>query len=170
MRPLTLRPIQKPMVDFARRTMRTVHVELKEANAFIARFHRHHKPCVGHRFSIGAVSELGLCGVVVVGRPVARHTNQSSIVEVTRLCSDGTPNACSYLYQAAARAAKALGYARIQTFILISESGVSLKACGWIRGHTSRGGSGWQSRDNRRSDQPTEPKVLWYKWLDEILA
>ena len=145
------------------------HMELKDANAFVARSHRHHKPVVGHRFSIGAVSELGLCGVAIVGRPVARHTDQRNIVEVTRLCTDGTKNACSFLYSACARAARDLGYQKIQTFILESESGTSLKATGWTRGHISYGGKGFQNREGRRSDQPTCPKVLWYKILEDLL-
>lgn len=149
--------------------MKLKHVELGEANEFVALLHRHHKPVVSHRFSVGCTGdERGdeLLGVAIVGRPVARNTDYRSVVEVTRLCTNGTPNACSFLYSAAARAAKALGYARVQTFILASESGVSLKATGWTQGHTTEGGS-WNrpSRGNRREDQPQEAKVLWYKDL-----
>lgn len=145
--------------------MEIIHVELSEANAFVTEKHRHHKPTAGHRFSLGAWHEFDVVGVAIVGRPVARNTDQRNIVEVLRLCTDGTPNACSFLYSACARAAKALGYRRIQTFILKSESGISLKATGWKQGHTTAGGDGWQSRAGRRTDQPTEPKVLWYKDL-----
>ena len=42
------------------------------------------------------------------------------VVEVTRLCTDGTKNACSFLYGAAARIAKEMGYKQIQTYILES--------------------------------------------------
>lgn len=31
-----------------------VPITLKEANAFVERYHRHHKPVVGHKFSIAA--------------------------------------------------------------------------------------------------------------------
>jgi len=145
--------------------LKLVHVELDTANAFVTDLHRHHKRVTGHRFSIGAVDTLTdlLVGVAIVGRPVARMTDQKYTVEVIRLCTDGTKNACSFLYGAASRAAQALGYIRIQTFILESESGVSLKATGWSKGHTTAGGDGWQSRPGRKTDQPTEPKVLWYK-------
>lgn len=145
--------------------MRLLHLELSAANAFIEQLHRHHKPAVGHRFSIGAEKDFSLVGVAIVGRPVARMTDQYNIVEVVRLCTDGTSNACSFLYSAAARAAQALGYKRIQTFILASEPGTSLKATGWKQGHTTAGGDGWQSRKGRRTDQPTDPKVLWYRDL-----
>jgi hypothetical protein len=150
-------------------TLKLMHVELAQANAFVARLHRHHKPVTGHRFSIaaydGLAPETGTKGVAIIGRPVARMTDQYNVVEVLRLCTDGSPNACSFLYGAAARAASALGYRKIQTFILSSESGISLKATGWKQGHTTAGGDGWQSRAGRRQDQPTDPKTLWYKDL-----
>lgn len=149
--------------------LKLMHIELAQANAHVALLHRHHKPVVGHRFSLGAYDEdsltSGLVGVAIVGRPVARMTDQYNVVEVLRLCTDGSKNACSFLYGAAARAAAALGYRKIQTFILSSESGTSLKATGWKQGHTTAGGEGWQSRTGRRKDQPTDPKTLWYKDL-----
>ena len=143
--------------------MKVVHVELVEANAFVAALHRHHKPVVGHRFSLGAVNGSGsLCGVAIVGRPVARMTDQKNTVEVLRLCTDGTRNACSFLCGASARAARALGYSKIQTFILRSEPGTSLRAAGWVEMGPSSGGT-WNrpSRMGRREDQPLESKIRW---------
>lgn len=102
-----------------------------EANAFVAEHHRHLPPVPGHLFAIAA-AELGrICGVVIVGRPVARTLDDGVTVEVTRLCTDGTPHACSFLYGAARRAAFALGYKRIGTYILAHEPGTSLQAAGW---------------------------------------
>jgi hypothetical protein len=140
--------------------------ELKDANIFIAKHHRHHKPVVGHRFSISCWTETEQVGVAVVGRPVARKTNQRTVVEVTRLCTDGTPGACSALYAAAARAAKAIGYEKIQTFILESETGVSLKAAGWAYEQESAGGD-WncKGRTGRRVDQPMCKKHRWGRVL-----
>lgn len=147
--------------------MKIVHVELSEANDFVAIHHRHHKPVPGHRFSLGALKNSTMVGVCIVGRPVARMTDQKNIVEVTRLCTDGSPNACSALYAAAARAAKELGFQKIQTFILESEPGTSLKASGWAKESVGAGGS-WNrpSRGGRREDQPQEPKVKWSKALN----
>jgi len=140
---------------------------LSQANELVAIWHRHHKKVVGHRFSIGVYDELGVChGAAIVGRPVARMTEQYSTAEVTRLVTDGTPNACSCLYSACARTAQSMGFLRIQTFILESEPGTSLKATGWTMGHTTSGGDGWQSREGRRKDQPTDPKVLWSRNLN----
>lgn len=142
--------------------MRACRVELREANAFIASQHRHHKAVQGHRFSIGAEHGGKLVGVAVVGRPVARMTCQRTVAEVTRLATDGTRNACSLLYAQCARAAEAMGFAKIQTFILDSEPGTSLKAAGWTcEGPTAGGDWNRPSRGGRRTDQPMEPKTKW---------
>lgn len=137
---------------------------LKQANEMIARLHRHHKTVVGHRFSIGVQNSNGFVGAVVVGRPVARMTDQNNVAEVTRLVTDGTPHACSMLYAAAARAAEAMGYQKIQTFILENEPGTSLKAAGW-KFETMSGGGDWNrpSRGGRRIDQPMVRKQKWSK-------
>ncbi len=145
--------------------MRAIRVELFEANNFVLEHHRHHKPTVGHRFSIGAEHDGKLVGCVIVGRPVARMSDQKNIAEVLRLVTDGTPNACSFLYAQASRAAKELGFTKIQTFILQSEPGTSLKASGWKNVGLTSGGT-WHTRANRRSDQPEELKVKWVKELN----
>lgn len=141
-------------------------IELKTANTFIASFHRHHKPVVGHRFSISAWEEDKLVGVAICGRPVSRELNTLKVLEVTRLCTDGTKHVCSMLYAAAARAATAIGYERIQTYLLASEPATSVKAAGWrLDAHVK--GRNWNcpSRGGRRTDQPMEDKQRWCKDL-----
>ena len=142
------------------------HLELTDANAFVAQHHRHHKPVRGHRFSIGAEYDGRLVGVAIIGRPVARAVDHRNVLEVTRLCTDGTPNACSFLYSAAARAGKALGYKEIQTYILESEDGASLRASGWAR-IAKVVGRQWAHTDGkpRREDQPTDDKWRYAKTL-----
>jgi hypothetical protein len=136
-------------------------IELKEANDFVAALHRHHKPVIGHKFSLGAVLGEKLVGVAIVGRPVARMRDDGSTLEVTRLCTDGTKNACSFLYAASARAAFALGYHRIGTYILASETGRSLAGAGW-RMIGERGGGSWSRGSRPRTDKaPTERKLLF---------
>lgn len=102
-------------------------------------------------------------------RPVARLTSMlKDTLEVCRLCTDGTKNACSILYSASARICKELGYKKIQTFILLEESGISLKASGWQKESETNGDS-WIGRKNRkrRNDQPTGPKQKWSKILND---
>lgn len=141
-------------------------MELADANAFISEHHRHHKPVVGHRFSIGAKKDGVLVGVAIVGRPVARLVDKSTTLEVTRLCTNGTKNACSFLYAAAARIGRELGYQWIQTYILDSEPGTTLEAAGWEYVGTAGGGQ-WKHTDGkaRRTDQPTCLKGKWRKRL-----
>jgi hypothetical protein len=146
--------------------LRVVPLTLKQLNEIVDKLHRHHKPVRGHRFSIGVVNENGdLVGACSVGRPVSRWYDPYQVAEVTRLVTDGTKNACSILYAAAARACDAMGYKRIQTYILDSESGTSLKASGWsLDGKTV--GQQWKHTNPpgpRRTDQPTCDKRRWVK-------
>lgn len=143
--------------------MRIVPLTFRQANSLVSSWHRHHKPVRGQRFSIGAVKNDRIVGAAIVGRPVARALDPWTVAEVTRLVTNGTPNACSALYGAAARCAKSMGFSRIQTYILESEPGTSLKAAGWVcDGKLRANGVGWNNRDGRRSDQPVEPKVRWH--------
>ena len=142
-------------------SLSVVPLDFATAAAFVAKHHRHHTPPVGHKFSLGAMDGERLCGVVIVGRPVSRVRDNGLTLEVTRLCTDGTRNACSFLYGAAARACFALGYRRIGTYILKSEPGTSLKAAGWkLIGE--RGGGSWTTPSRPRDDHhPLEPKLLF---------
>ena len=149
--------------------LKTIPIELATANTLVAMWHRHHQPVVGHRFSLGVIDEDGtLHGACIVGRPVARLVAKSEVVEVTRLVTDGTRNACSILYGSAARVAKAMGYQKIQTYILEEEIGSSLKATGWECEAITRGGQ-WTHTDGkpRRTDQPNGKKSRWSKKLNE---
>ena len=108
-----------------------VPMTLREANAYVEQHHRHHGPVTGQKYSIGLSDGEKIVGVAIVGRPVSRHLDDGWTLEVNRLCTDGTKNACSMLYAAAWRAAKAMGYKRLVTYILESENGASLRAAGW---------------------------------------
>lgn len=140
--------------------MTIVPMELAEANDFVARYHRHSKPVVGHRFSIGAVKDGVLVGVAIIGRPVARMRQDGHTVEVLRLCTDGTKNACSFLYGAAWRAARALGWSRMGTYIRSDEDGTSLRAAGWRFVHQTKGYS-WSRVQRKRNESEIIDKELW---------
>jgi hypothetical protein len=149
-----------------------IPMELKDANAFVDKFHRHHHHVQGHRFSIGCIDEIGeIHGVAIVGRPVARKVNPKTVLEVTRLCTDGTKNACSFLYSASARVGKALGYGKIQTYILETEPGSSLLAANWHFGSMVIG-SAWRHTDGkpRANDHPLCDKQRWELILDTYIG
>jgi hypothetical protein len=141
-------------------------VTLVEANRFVQRFHRHHAPAVGHRWSIGLNRGTELCGVVICGRPKSRMLPQDSLIEINRLATDGTKNACSKLYGTCSAIARPMGYADIETAILEHEPGTSLRAAGFEFRRMTEGGD-WNrpSRDGRRTDQPQCPKQIWGKLL-----
>jgi len=146
--------------------LRAVPISFKDAAEFVREHHRHHTAPVGHKFSIGVVDNDDLVGVVIVGRPVSRHRDDGQTLEVTRLCTVGSKNACSFLYGAAARAAFALGYKRIGTYTLKREPGTSLVAAGWtLLGETP--GKSWSVPSRLRDDKhPIEPKFIWEKTND----
>ena len=113
--------------------MRALPLELKEANTFVEKYHRHHAPVHRDKFRFGCINDDGkLIGVIQLARPVNRYLDDGLTIEVVRCCTDGTKNACSFLYSKGARIAKEMGYKRIITYILESEDGASLKASGWI--------------------------------------
>jgi hypothetical protein len=141
--------------------MSLIPLSLAEANAFVKQVHRHHGPVVGHKFSLGAVKDDTVVGVAIVGRPVARARDDGLTLEVARLATDGTKNACSFLYGASARAAFALGYKRVGTYILASENGATLRASGWrLIGETP--GRSWSVPSRPRVDKhPLQKKLLF---------
>lgn len=124
--------------------------------------HRHHGPVVGHKFSIAAADETcTVRGVAIVGRPVSRVQDDGWTLEVNRLCTDGTRNACSFLYAAAWSATKALGYRRLITYTLAEENGASLRGAGWKLIGERRSGS-WNCPSRPRVDKhPKQNKLLW---------
>lgn len=142
-----------------------VPVTLREANAFVDEHHRHHRAPQGALFAIGAsvdVEPLSVCAVAIVGRPVARHLDDGWTAEVVRLASDGTRNACSILYAACWRAAKALGYRKLVTYTLAEEGGASLRAAGWHVVAEQTGGGSWSRRARPRVDtHPLQAKIRW---------
>jgi len=136
-------------------------ITLREANDFVGRLHRHHKPVVGHKFSIAISDGDAVRGVAIVGRPVARHLDNGWTLEVNRCCTDGVRNGCSMLYGAAWRAAKALGYKRLITYTLLEEGGASLKAANW-RLIGEAGGGNWNRKSRPRID--TEHQQIKLRW------
>lgn len=155
-----------------------VPITISDAVLFVRDHHRHHGPPQGGLFAaacactFGGPGECRICkiwdhsepqivGVAIVGRPVAMMLQDGFTCEVTRLVTNGAPNACSMLYRAAWRAAKALGYRRLVTYILDSEPGTSLKAAGF-KCLGEAGGGSWSSINRPRVDKhPLQTKIRW---------
>lgn len=141
-------------------------VSFKEAKAFVNEHHRHNVAPVGHKFSIGLTNGEKLIGVAIVGRPIARYNQDGYTLEVYRNCVlEGYKNACSMLYGATWRAAKAMGYRRLITYTLKSEPGTSLIASGWkIIGETQPKPKGWDTPSRPRNMPERYPTGQKNKW------
>lgn len=157
--------------------LRIKPISLREANKYIEQNHRHHSRVQGCKFALSVYDDETIHGVVVVGRPLSRYLDDGSTLEVTRLCTDGTYNACSILYSRSAKIAKEMGYDRIITYILEDETGTSLKASGWKLDESNIGGGDWQNCTRRIDERsyvqmslfeqkpkyPTGKKQRWVK-------
>ena len=136
-------------------------ITLREARAFVTAHHRHHRAPQGGLFAVAATDGATVRGVAISGRPVARMLADDVTAEVTRLCTLGDQNACSMLYAAAWRAARALGYRRLVTYTLPEEGGASLRAAGF-RCLGEAGGRSWSRAGRPRFDtHPTQSKLRW---------
>lgn len=128
-------------------------LSLKEAQTFINEHHRHNIAPIRDKFRIGLNDGEKVIGVVMVGRPIARHNDDGWTLEVNRLCVlDGYKDACSMLYGAAWRVTRAMGYKKLITYTLKTEPGTSLVAAGFkVIGETKATPKGW--------DVPSRPRV-----------
>ena len=146
--------------------MKIIPINLKQASEFISKYHRHHQPTVGCKFSIGLINEKKeLIGCAVCGRPVSRYLDDGLTCEINRLCViDGYKNACSMLYGACCRTAKSMGYKLIITYILESENGSSLKASNFICDGIA-GGTHWTGIRNKNQQIPNQMKKRWHRRL-----
>ena len=136
-------------------------MSLAEANEFVRKHHRSNAEVPGSKFQVAASQDGKVVGVAIVGRPVARMVDDGWTLEVNRVCTDGTKNANSFLYGAVRRAAWALGYKKIITYTLPTESGSSLRASGWREIGTAGGGT-WNRENRPRVDMhPLQKKIRW---------
>ena len=141
-------------------SLEIVPITLRTANAFVTDYHRHHPAVTGCKFAIGCEDNGKLCGVAICGRPVSRYLDDGRTLEINRLCTDGTRNACSKLYSASVRIAKAMGYKKVITYILESESGASLKASNFVC-EGKAGGTHWTGKRDKGQDIPNQMKQRW---------
>ena len=151
-------------------------ITLKDANRYVAQNHRHNIPTNGHKWSLAVYDGDRLCGVAIVGQPVARKLDDGTTIEIRRVCTDGTYNACSILYGACAAVARDMGYKRVITYTLISEPGTSLKASGFMNCGEC-GGRSWNQPSRPREETmitlfgeqkkySTEKKIRWEKHFE----
>lgn len=143
--------------------MIVVPITYREACAFIERHHRHHPPPTGQVFAVAAAKDGEIVGVATAGRPVSRRLDDGWTLEVNRVATDGTRNACSFLYGACRRIGREMGYKRFVTYTLPEEGGASLRGAGWTLVGEAGGGS-WDTPTSGRprvDRHPTQTKLRW---------
>ena len=146
--------------------LKAIPISRAEANNFVNNLHRHHVAAIGDKYRLAVVNANdAIVGVIQVGRPVARALDDGQTVEVLRCCTDGTKNACSFLYGKAVQIARLLGYKQVITYTLDTEPGTSLKAAGFTLDGITKGGS-WDCQSRPRQQKaPTCRKKRWIKEL-----
>lgn len=141
--------------------MRIVPLGLDEANAFVDQHHRHRDPVTGCKFCIGLAVDGQIVGVAIVGRPVARANDNGLVAEVNRLCTDGTRNAPSKLLSAVKKICRMMGYQRLVTYTLPTESGASLRGAGLTEIGLTKLDT-WDTPARPRVDtDPAQQKLRW---------
>ena len=135
---------------------------LRAARDYVGRYHRHSIPPVGGKFAVACYDGDRLCGVAICGRPVARYLDDGLPLEILRCCTDGTDNACSKLYGACCRIGFDMGYDRIITYTLASETGASLRAAGFTFDGIA-GGQVWTGQRHR--DYYVAPAERKHRWM-----
>jgi hypothetical protein len=143
--------------------LQVVPLDFEEANEYVRRFHRHHKPIPGgYKFCLGVARGPDIVGVAIVGLPLAKARMDGFTLEVRRTCTDGTKNVNSMLYGACWRVARGLGYKRLITYTLPSESGVSLRGAGFRMIGETNDARGWNRPKRPRVDtHPLVSKLVW---------
>jgi hypothetical protein len=153
------------MTGADRSEMRLRPLSLREANRFVAEHQRHHGPVRGHKFAIGVTDQHDILrAVAIAGRPLVRLLDDGCHLEILRVATDGTPNACSVLYGAVARAGHAIGYrpTDIVTYTLATEPGTSLRAAGWVPIARTRTAIRDRPSQARTDPNPTVDKIRWH--------
>ena len=111
--------------------MKLQPITIRDANAWVLERHRHNPPVQGALFALAVSTDDGqLVGVAIVGRP-PRGLQDGHTVDIRRVCTNGYPNACSFLYSRCRRAAAALGYSRVISYSRQDEGGASLRGAGF---------------------------------------
>jgi hypothetical protein len=144
--------------------MKIVPITFRYAQQFVKDYHRHNPNVVGCKFAIGCQGDNGIVGVAICGRPVSRYLDDGKTLEINRVCTNGAANACSMLYGACCRIAKEMGYERVITYTLQSETGASVKASNFICDGEA-GGTHWTGKRDKGQNIPNEMKVRWHRDL-----
>lgn len=149
-------------------TIRLRPYPVKHAIQFVREVHRRLPSLQGGMWSVALHNAEGIRGVAIVGRPNARVLDNGERLQVLRVAViPGTANGCSMLYGSCSRAARAMGASDLFTYIHDDETGVSLKAAGWVEDTEFSSDGGQWSRPSRERPETAEPgkkRRYWAPW------
>lgn len=141
---------------------------VKKALPFVRRVHRRLPAVQGALWAVSVRDGDRVVGCALVGHPARNLAEDETTLAVLRVAViEGHRNACSMLYGACARAARAMGALNLVTYTHLDEHGASLKAAGWIEGGVTKGGE-W-SREGRQRTLAIDPlpkRRWWAPWSE----
>lgn len=143
--------------------MKVRPISRNKARVWVNEHHRKLDMPQGWLFGVEVLDDdLGRLGVAMAGRP-CRLFDDGVTIEITRVCTLGARNACSFAYGALRRAGRALGYLRIYTYTHLDEPGTSPRAAGFVFDGFRGGGEADRPgrRRRRRTKEEKEKKARW---------
>lgn len=145
--------------------MRVAPCTIRAAKKVVSEWHRHLPKLQGGLFAVQVLDDAGQCvGVGVFGNPCQEWQGTGRGV-ITRCATEGAENACSMVYGALCRAAKALGYREAWTYTLPEEPGTSLRAAGFMDMGLTEGGEHDRPSRRRKAAVRPDPKRRWLRRL-----
>lgn len=141
---------------------------VSKALPFVKRVHRRLPRIQGAMWAVCVQKRGTVVGCALVGHP-ARKLMDGTLCVLRVAVKEGNYNACSMLYGAVSRAAKAMGARGLVTYTHHDESGTSLKASGWVcDGLTSGGEHSRPSRPRAAAVDPAPKWRWWAPWSEQI--
>jgi hypothetical protein len=116
----------------------------------------------GAMWAVGAYNDDDfLVGVALVGHP-ARVWQHDTLAVLRVAVIEGNRNACSMLYGACSRAARAMGADNLVTYTHSDELGTTLRAAGWVCDGATDGGEHSRPSRPRAAAVDASPKMRWF--------
>ena len=139
-------------------------VKRADSLEFVHQVHRRLPKIQGAMWCVSVRSGADIVGVALVGWPSQEQTtDEMDHLRVLRVAvKEGYPNACSMLYGAAWRAARAMGVTSMDTHTHLDEHATSLKASGWTDGGLTSGGEHSRVNRPRKAAIDPLPKRRWW--------
>lgn len=136
-------------------------ISVRQALPFVRRVHRRLPRVQGALWAIAVLHRDSVVGCALVGHPARVWMDGRTLAVLRVAVMEGCPNACSMLYGACSRAARAMGALNLVTYTHGDEHGTSLKASNWFDCGLTRGGEHSRNKRPRAKAVDATPKRRW---------